>query len=113
MDLFMFNFELRYYYINYYKAGIVCTQNKHNKGSQVCRTKKKNVISPIGSWICLHTAKKDQKMSNKIPIIYFSYAKVQSVLKTDQGADVSAHAFFSAHEAKKQHHTYIDTITNC
>ncbi len=56
MDLFMFNFELRYYYINYYKAGIVCP---------------------------------------------------------DQGADVSAHAFFSAHEAKKQHHTYIDTITNC
>ncbi len=27
--------------------------------------------------------------------------KVQSVLKTDQRAYVSAHAFFSAHEAKK------------
>ncbi len=33
--------------------------------------------------------------------------------QTDQRAEISAHAFFSAHEAKKQHHTYIDTIANC
>ncbi len=32
--------------------------------------------------------------------------KVQSVLKTDQRTDASAHAFFSAHEAKKQQHLY-------
>ncbi len=88
----------------FYKAGIVCAQNKQNKGSQVRRTKIRKNFSPIGSWICPHTAKKDQKRSTKNPIIYFSYAKVtkvQSVLKTDQRAYVSAHAFFSAHEAKK------------
>ncbi len=58
--------------------------------------------SPIDSCICLHTAKKtDQKRSTKNVIIYFSYAKatkVQRVLKTDQRADVSAHALF-----KKSH----------
>ncbi len=68
-------------WISVYKAGIVCAQNKQNKGSQVQKKKKK-----------------DQKRSSKNPIIYFSYfsfakvTKVQSVLKTD----VSAHAFFSA-----------------
>ncbi len=53
--------------------------------------------SPIDSCICLHTAKKQTKNV----IIYFSYAnvtKVQRVLKTDQRADVSAHALF-----KKSH----------
>ncbi len=48
-----------------------------------------------------HTLQKFKR--TKKNIFYFPYAKVkvtkvQSVLKTDQRADVSAHAFFSAHE---------------
>lgn len=40
-------------------------------------------------------------------------SKVQGVLKTEQRADVSAQAFFSAHEAKEQQHAYIGRIVNC
>ncbi len=38
--------------------------------------------------------------------------KVQSVLKTDQGVDVSALEFFSADEAKRNN-SFIGTIANC
>ncbi len=61
----------------------------------------------------VRTSEKFKHTKKVIPkFIYFFICKVQGVLKTDQGAGVSAHAFFSAHEKKKQHHTYIGTITN-
>ncbi len=55
-----------------------------------------SVFSPIGSWICPQHCKNSNK-STKNWVFYFSNAKVQSVLKTCQKADVSAHALFSHH----------------
>ncbi len=60
------------------------------------------IYSPIGSWICPHTEKFKQTKKGLPKITFFifhmqKWKKVQSVLKTDQRADVSAHAFFSTH----------------
>ncbi len=67
-----------------------------------CVEQKKKVFSAIGSWICPYTAKqRPKKVYQKSNYLFFmcksdKVTKVQSVLKTDQGAVVSAHAFFSA-----------------
>ncbi len=72
---------------------------------------KKFLVQWVTEFIHTLREKKNRpKRSTKNCIIYLSYAKVikgQSVLKTDQRADVSAHAFFSAHEAKKNNTTLI------
>ncbi len=64
---------------------------------------KNKVFSPIGSWIVCTLQKNRPKEVYQKLYYLFSFAKVtkvQSVLKTDQRADISAHSFFSAHEAK-------------
>ncbi len=69
-------------------------------------------FSPTGRWNCSHTGKnpiRPKKVYQKYVLFSMRKServtKVQSVFKTDQRADVSAHAFFTAHGAKKQQHT--------
>ncbi len=53
----------------------------------------------------LEKSNQTKKCLSKIQFFIFhsdKVTKVQSVLKTDQRADVSAHAFYSAHECEPQ-----------
>ncbi len=89
----------------------MCTQKEKTMNFQVRRTKKKGppfLVQKVAEIV--RTLEKSNQTKKCLSKIYFLFSickseKVQSVLKTDQKADVSAHAFFSAHEAKKQQHT--------
>ncbi len=98
-----FSFASQEYILNLHVFIKLCALQEIN-----CQVrKKKNKFSQPSSWSCPHTEKKYNKIKNVFQrCLLFSICKsekvtqVQSVLKTGQRADVSASAFFSAHEAK-------------
>ncbi len=60
----------------------------------------KNDFSPMGSWIRLHTEQFKQTKKVYQTICVFNFHMQKWTTDRPEMTDVSAHAFFSAHEAK-------------
>ncbi len=106
----MFTYNLACFFLNIYMYVCVyvyikqevCSQNEQ----KVLRCVEKNTRMFVAEFVCALNNSNRLKRSTKNSVFYFSYAKVtkvQSVLKTDQRAYVSAHALFNAHNTNTQY----------